>query len=201
GIPLHPGGGLAGIAAMMNDNFRAIESQISLNNYQMEFNTFSLRGENFGIGPLDSDDAPWKNVLTSYRVPDLWAVPEFRRYCRPFDAHTSVQEPGLVIPFSTEVKAGHNFFGKPLLGGQTTYDPTSFSTKIRSSSIQFEGYNPTTLTKTPRIYLVPVGMDVMYIPTSRNLETRIWNVVDQKIPPPFKTGVADLADPNWIPAV
>jgi hypothetical protein len=25
GIPLHPGGGLAGIAAMMNDNFRAIE--------------------------------------------------------------------------------------------------------------------------------------------------------------------------------
>ena len=26
-------------------------------------------------------------------------------------------------------------------------------------------------------------------------------MVDQKIPPPFKTGVADLADPNWIPVV
>src|SRR5262249_51880273 len=44
-------------------------------------------------------------------------------------------------------------------------------------------------------------MDVMFVPTSRNLETRTWNVVDQKIPPPFKTGIADLADPNWIPAI
>ena len=44
-------------------------------------------------------------------------------------------------------------------------------------------------------------MSNAFIPTSRNLETRVWNVVDQKIPPPFKTGVADLADPNWIPAV
>jgi hypothetical protein len=112
-----------------------------------------------------------------------------------------VPEPGLIIPFSTEVKAGHNFFGKPLLAGQSTYDPTSFATKIRSAAIQFEGYNPETLTKTPRVYLVPVGMDVMFIPTSRNLETRVWNVVDQKIPPPFKTGIGDLSDPNWIPVV
>jgi hypothetical protein len=118
--------------------------------------------------------------------------------------HSSVPEPGLIIPFSTEVKAGHNFFGKPLLGGHSTYDPTSFSTKIRSSAVQFEGYDASALTKTPRIYLIPVGMDIMFIPTSRNLETRIWNVVDQRFRRPSKPGVADLANPGgfrrWIPS-
>ncbi len=202
GIPLHPGGGLAGIAAMMMDNFRVMESQISLNNYQIEFNTFSLRQENFGIGRLPSDADLWKNQLLRYRFDNLWDSPEFRRYCRPFAPHDpTVAEPGLIIPFSTQVAAGKNFFGKPLQAGQSAYDPSNFATKIRSTTVQFENYDIGTLTKTPRIYLVPVGMDVMFIPTSRNLETRIWNVVDQKIPPPFKTSAADLADPNYIPVV
>jgi hypothetical protein len=194
------GWGLAGILATLSDNFRAIESQISLNNYQIETHAFSLRRENFGVGGLPSDDAAWRAVLQASWHDDLWDNPEFRRYCRPPAARNSaIPEPGLIIPFSSEVRVGRNFFGNPWRRARS---PTSnFATKIRSANVLFEGYDPTVLSATPRAYLVPVGLDVMYIPTSPTLETRVWKIVVQAIPVPFKTGLADLANPNYLPAV
>ena len=40
----------------------------------------------------------------------------------------------------------------------------------------------------------------MTIPTSAELQTREWAIVDQAIPVPHPTGTNDLADPYWIPA-
>jgi hypothetical protein len=39
----------------------------------------------------------------------------------------------------------------------------------------------------------------MMIPSSNELATREWNVVDQRIPVPLPISRARLRDPNWIP--
>jgi hypothetical protein len=41
----------------------------------------------------------------------------------------------------------------------------------------------------------------MTIPDSPTLQTRTWNIVDQAIPVPHPTGLADLGRPNWIAAL
>ena len=39
----------------------------------------------------------------------------------------------------------------------------------------------------------------MTIPSSLDLQTREWSVVDQRIPVPFVTGARDYDDPDWLP--
>ncbi len=39
----------------------------------------------------------------------------------------------------------------------------------------------------------------MTIPTSADLQTRIWNVFDQTIPIPYPATSSNLSDPNWKP--
>ncbi|MCC6235413.1 MAG: hypothetical protein IT580_22430 [Verrucomicrobiales bacterium] len=188
-------GGLAGILARLQDNFRAVEGRLGFNNLQLDTSSFSLRRECFRT----DTDLAWANRLATARVPDLWAVPEFRRFCRPFAARGAEAQPGLVIRFGTEVKAGLNFFGKPLGPGDSTFDPSMYATKIRGSGIHLEGYPVDLLARTPAVYLVPAGFDRMIIPDSPTLQVRTWNVVDQAIPVPHATGLADLGRPNWIP--
>jgi hypothetical protein len=143
-------------------------------------------------------------VLANKKIANLWNMPEFRRYCRPFAAHDpAVAEPALVIDFSSEVLAGKNFFGKALAGGDNAYDPTNFSTKVSSVGAWFEGYVSeglsTGLSETPRIYLVPVGSDVMMYPSDDNLGVRMWDVLDQKIPVPFPVTGSNLDNSAWRP--
>lgn len=140
----------------------------------------------------------WRNTLKSYRRANLWEVPEFRRFCRPFAARGATPEPGLVIPLPTEVRAAKNLFGRPLSPGDSAYDPTAFATKIRSVQVRLKDYDTSLLAETPRVYLVPAGDDVMYVPDSPTLETQSWRVVDQRLPMPVATGEADLTRPDWI---
>ena len=107
------------------------------------------------------------------------------------------------------------FFGHPLAGGDHTFTPSSFATKIRSSGIAFAGYvgmdSPTTtsgaltgigatspgdpntgftslnaLSATPYIYLIPAGADTLRAPPLGDVYTRrTWSVEDQAIPLPF----------------
>jgi hypothetical protein len=201
GQPQHRGG-LGGILADLVDDFRALEGQLGLNNLQMEFNEFSLRREALGIDMLPSSDVNWRAELTKAQVANLWDVPEFRRFCRPFAARNpSKPEPGIILKFGTQVVAGKNFFGRSLSPGDSVYDPSSYATKIRSMAVTFENYDTSILSATPRIYLVPAGMDIMYLPNSRSMEKRMWNLVDQRVPVPFQTSLADLNDPSWIPAI
>ena len=104
-------------------------------------------------------------MLESHKVPDLWAVPEYRRYCRPF-AEAGIPEPGIVIPFSTTVTSGLNFFDWPLGGGDSYYSAANFATKVRSVGLWFSDYNSVGLAQTPRVYLVPVGEDILRTPST-----------------------------------
>jgi len=46
-------------------------------------------------------DPVWQSALKSARVADLWQVPDFRRYCRPFAPEVLGPQPGLVLRFPT----------------------------------------------------------------------------------------------------
>lgn len=187
------GEGLAGIMARLKANFRAVEGRLGFNNFQRDTTEFSLRREQARL----TADQDWQNELAAARVADLWSVPEFRRYCRPF-APRGAPQPGLVLRFSTEVTAGKNFFGHWLGAQDSAYDPSLYATKIRAAGIRLEGYPYETLARTPYVYLVPAGRDYMTIPNSPNLEPRGWTVVDQAIPAPFITTAAELRRTDWI---
>ncbi|MEM7230625.1 MAG: SBBP repeat-containing protein [Planctomycetota bacterium] len=204
--------GLADPLARMGRNFAVLGPQLGFNNPQTETNYFSLRSELFRVRPHNpttpnaTDDAAWRDTLRRHRVADLWDVPEFRRFCRPFAPETDaagnrVRQPGIVIPFDTTVTFGLNFFGEQLGGGDSSYDSSNFSTKIRSVGVWLSNYNATGLSRTPRVYLVPAGLDVMRSPSGDTLATREFSVVDQRMPAPFLMGASDLEDPDWIPAV
>src|SRR5690606_31560666 len=58
----------------------------------------------------------------------------------------------------------------------------------------------TELPATPRVYLIPVGADVMSIPSSTDPGVvRIWNLIDATIPVPLAARSAELEFSNWIP--
>jgi hypothetical protein len=132
-------------------------------------------------------------------VSNLWDVVEFRRYCRPFAAESDGPQPGLVFRFSSTITAGFNFFGKPLGPLDWSYDPSEFATRVRSVAVWFTQYDLTNLAAAPRVYLVPVGTDVLRSSDGNNFVTRQWDVVDQRIPVPFPITSADLQNPDWIP--
>ena len=194
-------GGLGDILARMNANFAALKGQMGFNNPQTETGRFSLRYERFRVKQGEEYDDDWRTVLQQHRVSDLWAIPEFRKFCRPFTQEDAGFQPGLVIPFATNVIFGKNFFGWPLGGGDHAYDPTNFATKVRSVGVWFDGYDNSQLSETPRAYLIPAGMDVMLVPNSVDLDTREWTVVDQKLPVPLPVGDSDLNNPDWIPSL
>jgi hypothetical protein len=199
--PAVGGGGLAEDLAILSANYNLLKTRMGLNNPQIENVSFSLRSEAFRILSDTNSDPTWQAFLRSALVykQDLWQVPEFRTYCRPFTSASNGPQPGLVIPLSTQIVSGKNFFGWPLAGGDNTYDPTLYATKINSVGVWFASYDTVNLPQTPRVYLVPAGADVMTIPNSPNLAPRFWNVLDQNIPVPFPSSSANLSDPTWKP--
>jgi len=216
-------GGLGETLVKLKANYDQLRTQLGFNNPQLESGKISLRTEHFRILPAGStqpggsqfpgagqnSDILWRNTLSQARVADLWLVPEFRYYCRPFASHVDatgnhVQEPGLVIRFPTQIMAGKNLFGKPLSGADHAYDPSHFVTKVRSVGLWFSDYLSedilTDLPATPRVYFVPTGADVMSVPTSENPSVvRVWKVLDQRIPVPFPAVTSQLDNANWIP--
>jgi hypothetical protein len=197
GVPVAGRHGLADPLARLNQNFGVLKGQLGFNNPQTETGRFSLRNELFR--QRDISDEQWRAELQKCVVADLWQIPEFRRYCRPFAPESAGPQPGLVIRFPTTVTFGFNYFTWPLGGGDSAYDSTLFATKVRSAGVWFENYLGSGLSQTPRVYLVPVGADVMRSPSGNNLETREWRVVDQKIPVPFPIGFSSLNSSTWIP--
>lgn len=195
-------GGLSELLSTMQLNFDTLKTQMGFNNPQTETGRFSLRFElarnSDDESRIDSDEQ-WRNWLAKHRVDNLWDVPEYRRFARNFAAERDGPQPALVIPFPTIIKAGRNFFNFPLAGGDNAYDPTNFATKVRSVGLWFENYNNANLAQSPRVYLLPTGNDVMYVPTSGDLDRREWQVVDQRIPVPFPLTSSSLEDRDFIP--
>ena len=180
---------------------------MGFNNPDTETSRFSLRTEQFRVLPAASSDETWRHTLEQCRVDNLYDLPEFQEYCIPFSSTTN-REPAIVIPFSSWIVPGLNFFGRALAGGDNAYDPTHAATKIRSVGVWFTGFNVAFntnlyvgggLANQPRVYLVPVGSDVMRSPTRNAGALRSWRVFDQALPLPFDVGRAQLDDPDWIP--
>ncbi len=193
--------GLADPMARMKLNFDVLKGQMGFNNPQVEANRFSLRRELFRISDGEQGDADWRELLKDYRVPNLWALPEFRRYARPFAPESAGPQPALVIPFETSVSFGLNFFNWELGPGDSTYDPSQFATKVRSVGVWFDDYDNLPLANTPRVYMFPVGADILRSPDPFDFKVRQWQIVDQVIPVPYPLGSQDLDDPSWIPQV
>jgi hypothetical protein len=223
GAPRTGQGGLAAALAKLKANWDNVKPQLGINNAKLETGKMSLRTEHFRILPKDSGVHPsdpllngsgdantlWKQTLAQARVADLWQVPEYRNYCRPFASYTDaagnpVAEPGIVIRFGSTIAAGKNFFGKPLAGGDHAYDPSQYSTRIGAIGLWFSDYQSgdllTTLPSAPRAYLVPVGTDVISVSSSPNPSVvRMWKVLDQQIPVPYRAVTASLDQASWIP--
>jgi hypothetical protein len=205
GTPLPGNGtgdpGLTDPLARMTANWNLVlKGQLGFNNPQTETGRFSLRNELFRILTGPSGNQRWRETLSRLVVPDLLTMPEFQRHCIPFSP-TEPVEPAIVIPFSTTINFGMNFFGWPAGGGDNDYDSTKFATKIRSVGVWFANYNNLGggMINTPRVYLVPVGMDVMRAPTQGAPFVREWRILDQALPVPFPLNPLSLNDPSFIP--
>ncbi len=194
--------GLADIMARMKGDWDVIKGRLGFNNPDNETGRFSLRTELFRIVPGAAGDAIWRATLTQYAVDDILSLPVFRQYCLPFDPRQA-KEPGLMIPFSTSIYFGENFFGHSLAAGDNAYDSSHFATKIRSVGVWFQNYNNAFtntggLANQPRVYLVPAGSDITRAPSAGGGDLRVWSVVDQALPLPYNIGQTDLNNPNWV---
>ena len=200
GIPM-TGSGLAEPMAEMAQNFTVLKSQMGFNNPQLEENRFSLRRELFRTKSGLASNDQWKEALMRNRIANLWDIPEFRRYCNPFAPEVVTgPTPAMVIPFTTNITYNLNFFGWPLGGGDSYYDSSRFATKVRGVGVWFENYDNANLTDTPRVYLVPVGEDIIRAPYGDSFDTRTFKVVDQLLPVPFAIHSTDLeGNRGWIP--
>ncbi|UCG58391.1 MAG: hypothetical protein JSU70_02575, partial [Phycisphaerales bacterium] len=202
GIP-QTGMGLADPMRRMSDTFGSLKGQLGFNNPQKETNRFSLRAELFRIQDGGEGKALWRETLWRHVVPNVLDLPEFQRYCRPFHPQDPV-EPGIVIPFETNINSGLNFFGWPSIGGTSAYNSSLFTTKVRSAGVWFSNYNNAAdggLLDTPFVYLIPVGNDIQRSPTDDSGQIREFKVLDQVLPTPFDIGGGDIGRLDWIPSV
>jgi hypothetical protein len=225
--PRRGAGGLSDALATLKANYESQRGQLGLNTPQRETGKMSLRTQLMRILPKGSqqpqpDQAPgefpspgmasddlWTAELNKARVADLWEVPEFRYYCRPFapSADTTgrrVPQPGLVFRFGSEIMAGKNFFGRPLAGGDQAFDTTNYTTKIVGVGVWFSDYLSSDvlndLAVAPRVYMIPAGADIMRVPHSANPDTvRVWNVLDQAIPVPLPALHSTINTTGFIP--
>jgi hypothetical protein len=198
--------GLAGNLAQMNADFAVAKGRLGINNPDPYGTLFSLRRELFRIldeADLPDSDAAWQQALEQMIVPDLMGDADVARYCNNLRPPTGGPVPGLVIPFSTTIEHGRNFFGLPLAAGDHAYSPSSYATKISSAGIVLKGYvgmdpyapgsvvatSPHGLSATPYIYLIPCGDDYMLAPPlAGNYTVRRWTVHDQALPLPYNLG-------------
>ena len=198
-------GGLWDIVSRMKGNWEVLKGRLGVNNQDASTKWFSLRYSLFRINPGSKGDAAWRQELAKYAVDDIFADSEVLRYCQKTQgAAVPLKEPGLIIPFSTSINSAENFFGKPLLGGETTYSSSYYAVKINSVGVSFAGYDALTvqssegLSVEPDIYLVPVGSDYMRTPSGTSRETLAFNVVDQVLPLPYAVGSTELDDTDWL---
>lgn len=204
--------GLAGYLAQMDANWLVLKGRLGVNNPQPYATWFSLRRELLRILPDEKGDAVWAKALSGYWRDDIRTDPEIMRYCQPFDMSSGpvAKEPGLVIPFETTIDFAKNLFGRDLAGGDSAYDSSWYSTRIAAAGVWFDGYNAksadaspsalSALSKTPVVYLVPVGHDRMRAPGLADGSFIQYNVIDQTIAAPYALDASRLDDESWFPS-
>lgn len=214
GAPVLAHGGLASHLATLKGNYDHFKGQMGFNNPSAQIYTFSLRAD-LGRVPLSTrEDVAWRQKLETWRVPDLWNYTHsdgatnygfiYRRFCRPFapefnSSGNAVAQPALVIPFTSTIQSGRNWFDNALAAGDSALNSSEFATKIRAVGVRLDSYNTSAMSVTPQVYLIPLGADRMFMPESTTLQTREWNIVDQRIPAPLPITPSQLSNPDWHP--
>ena len=211
GIATATGGTLADAVARMSANWSVLKGRLGINNPETTTKWFSLRYSLFRIMRGAEGDKAWRDALQACWRDDLWADPEIARYCQPPQGSSApaAAEPGLVISFPTAVNLAENFFGRPLLGGETTYSSSDYAVKISGVGIQFDGYaglaveSQDGLAVDPNVYLVPVGLDYMRAPSGTTRKTLAFRVVDQVMPVPYDGGALEavVGGDDWVSAL
>ena len=198
--------GLAGTMAQLNADFAVAEGRLGINNPDHYNTLFSLRQELFRILPhveeeTVSADEAWQQTLEQHIVPNVLSDPQVAAYCRGLKKADGSAIPGFIIPFSTTVEDGKNFFGLDLAAGDHSYSQSNFATKIGAVGVALPGYvgmsygestQSNALSATPYAYLIPCGTDYMRTPMGDTGDIRSWQVVDQALPLPYNLGASDF---------
>ncbi|MCX6839971.1 MAG: hypothetical protein NTX35_19485 [Verrucomicrobia bacterium] len=200
--------GLAGTMAQLNADFAVAEGRLGINNPDHYNTLFSLRQELFRILPHAEDetgsttaeaDEAWQQTLEQHIVPNVMSDPHVAAYCRGLTKADGSAIPGFIIPFSSTVEDGKNFFGLNLAAGDHAYSQSNFATKIAAVGVALPGYvgmsygestQPNALSATPYAYLIPCGTDSMRTPLGDTGDIRSWQVVDQALPLPYNLGAS-----------
>ena len=215
--------GLSSVLAEMQADWQVLKGRLGFNNPDAYGTTVSLRQEFLRLLPGAEGDQQWKDYLSAHRMAHVLDDPDVRRYCLQIDPGNGQTAPGLVLEFSTTIADGLNLFGRPLAGGDHTFSPSAFATKIHAVGVALEGYrgmdnpgvnqgavgfgggvspadpsvpflDPLALAATPYVYLIPVGVDSMRSPPLGDQSVvRTWSVDDVAIPMPFNIGASDFS--------
>ncbi len=210
--------GLSSAMAEMFADWSVLKGRLGFNTPDAYGTTVSLRTENYRILPGTNGANNWRDILNQARKANLLDDPDVRRYCLQIDPGNGLPVPGLVLEFSTTIARGLNLFGHALAADDHAYSSSSFATKIFAAGVALEGYqglddpaanegavggsgaqsppdpnlaflDPSRLSATPYIYLIPVGVDSMRSPALGDTSAvRTWNVDDVAIPLPFNIG-------------
>ena len=215
--------GLSSILAEMKADYEVLRGRLGFNNPDTQGTTISLRLEKYRILPGAAGEDNWRELLYRNRRSNLLDDPDIRNNAIQIDQGDGLPVPGLVFEFSTSIANGYNVFGLPLAGGDSQFSPSNFATKIHGVGIGFENYKgmesistnngvvsgaggdspstptapwlePLNLSKTPYVYLIPLGQDKMRSPPLGDASViRSWSVNDTTIPMPFNIGASDFS--------
>ena len=212
--------GLAGTMAQLNAEFSVAEGRLGINNPDYYGTVFSLRQELFRIQDdpeITSDEDAWMQTLEQHTVSNVLDDADVVRQCRNITKPDGSAVPGIIIPFSTTIESGKNFFGLELCGGDHVYSPSSYATVISNAGIVLPGYvgmdtsiggpplDSTNaayiLSATPYVYLIPCGNDIMRAPPLGDTDIlRSWTVQDQALPLPYNLGRSDFNSNQFFSA-
>ena len=204
--------GLAGSLAQLNSDFSVAEGRLGLNNPAVNNTLFSLRGELYRIqdDPAQSaDDRAWRQTLENHIVANVMADSDVAAQCMNLRKPDGSSVPGLIIPFTSTIQHGRNYFNLPLAAYDHAFTPSYFAAKIAAVGLGLPGYvgmqdGPpasgasgtqlnNALSATPYVYLIPCGNDYMLAPPLGDSNTvRSWDVQDQALPLPYNLGANDF---------
>ncbi|MET0263333.1 MAG: hypothetical protein ABW223_10580, partial [Rariglobus sp.] len=213
--------GLAGLLAKLQADWSVVKSRLGINNPDTNGTLFSLRQELFRIRTDQAsteDDRTWRQVLEQHIMSNVLNDPDVAEYASNIRKSNGSAVPGIVIPFTTTVGHGLNFFGQPLAAGDHAYTASNYATKIHASGVVLKGYigmdpysagtpnaggpassNSNALSATPYVYLIPVGVDSMLAPSLGDTgAVRSWRVKDQAVPLPFNLGQSDFSSTQFF---
>jgi hypothetical protein len=209
-------GGLASILARLTSDWSVVKPRLGINNPDQYGTVFSLRQELFRIrtdAATSDDDKLWQQTIQQHIMSNVLNDPDVSLNCRNIAKTDGSSVPGIVIPFSSTIAHGLNFFGQTLAAGDHAYTASNFSTKIHSTGVVLKGYvgmdpyafgsgstgapassSPDALSASPYVYLIPAGEDSMIAPPLGDSPImRYWSVKDQAMPLPFNLGQNDFS--------